>query len=99
MTVAADLSWPIAGAGIVLSTACLVVFRRPALALHVLLDLLLAAGLLRLTADAGWPAIAVTAAVVVLRHFVTRSLTSALGRQRADVLRRGDARARWPTRR
>lgn len=84
MTVA-DLSWLIAGAGIVLGTACLVVFRRPALALHVLLDLLLAAGLVRLTSDAEWSVIAVTAAVVLLRHLLTRTLMSGLRRRRADV--------------
>jgi hypothetical protein len=73
-TVWAGLSWVIAGAGIVLGGATLVVFRRPALALHVLLDLLLAAGLLRLSADATWSVIVVTAAVVLLRHLLTGSL-------------------------
>lgn len=96
MTVAADLSWLVAGAGIVLGTATLVVFRRPALSLHVLLDLLLAAGLLRLSADAGWPVIAVTAAVVVLRRLLTFSLLSGLGRRRVDALRPAGVRARRP---
>ncbi|KUI24476.1 hypothetical protein AU195_01415 [Mycobacterium sp. IS-1496] len=85
MTLAADLSWLIAAAAIVLGIACLVVFRRPALALHVLLDLLLAAGLVRLSADAGWPVIAVTAAVVALRRVVARSLLDARAPRRADV--------------
>jgi len=70
----AGLSWAIAGAGIVLGAATLLVFRRPALALHVMLDLLLAAGLLRLSADAAWSVVAVTAAVVLLRRLVTHSL-------------------------
>ena len=98
MTVAADLSWLVAGAGIVLGTATLVVFRRPALSLHVLLDLLLAAGLLRLSADAGWPVIAVTAAVVVLRRLLTFSLLFGLGRRRVDALRPDGVRARRPVR-
>ncbi|WP_422748084.1 hypothetical protein ACN27E_08120 [Mycobacterium sp. WMMD1722] len=72
------LSWCIAGAGIVLSAATVLMFRQPALALHVLLDLLLAAGLLRLSADADWPAIAVTAAVILLRRLVTGSLLRAV---------------------
>ncbi|OBI84918.1 hypothetical protein [Mycobacterium sp. E740] len=70
----ADLSWLIAAAGLVLGASTLVVFRRPPLALHVLLDLLLAAGLLRLSVDATWRSIAVTALVVVVRHLVTRGL-------------------------
>lgn len=76
--VAAGLSWCIAGAGIVLSAATLVMFRRAALALHVLLDLLLAAGLLRLSADTDWPAIAVTAAVILLRRLLSGSLLRAV---------------------
>lgn len=82
MSVATDLSWLIAGAGIVLSVATLLVFRRPALALHVLLDLLLAAGLLRLSTDLAWSVIAVTAAVVLLRRVVTRSLLVISGEMR-----------------
>jgi membrane protein implicated in regulation of membrane protease activity len=97
MTVAADLSWLIAGAGIVLGAATLLVFRRPALALHVLLDLLLAAGLLRLSADMAWSVIAVTATVVILRRVVTRSLLSADGG--TPGLTRGGARVHWPVRR
>ena len=70
-----DLSWVVAAAGIVLGGLTLVVMRRPRLALHVLLDLLLAAGLLRLSVDASWESIAVTAIVIVVRHLVTRGLT------------------------
>lgn len=88
MSVAADLSWVIAAAGVVLGTATLFVFRRPAPAVHVLLDLLLAAGLLRLSTDLAWPAIAVTAVVVVLRRLLTRGL----------VATPGGAPARSPTR-
>lgn len=95
VSLAADLSWLIAGAGIVLGAATLLVFRRPALALHVLLDLLLAAGLLRLSADAAWSVIAVTALVVVLRRVLTRSLLAGTGRTATTP---AGARVRWPIR-
>ena len=81
-TIVTSLSWLIVAAGIVLAAGTLVVLHRPLSALHVLLDLFLAAGLLRLSADASWPTIAATAAVVMLRHIVTR------GVQRADSARR-----------
>lgn len=70
-----DLSWAVAAAAIVLGGLTLVVMRRPQLATHVLLDLLLAAGLLRLSVDASWWSITVTAMVIVVRHLVTRGLT------------------------
>lgn len=95
-TLAAHLSWLIAAAGIVLSAATLLVFRRPAVALHVLLDLLLAAGLLRLSADGAWSVIAVTAVVVLLRRVLTRSLLS--GPARTGITPFG-VRVRWPARR
>ncbi|WP_448616856.1 hypothetical protein [Modestobacter sp. URMC 112] len=63
----------------------LAVTRRPPLALSVFLDLLVAAGLLRLAGDPGWPAIATAAALVALRRLIGfglrvggRSWTSAL---------------------
>ena len=52
-------------AGVVLART-----RRVDQALPVLLELLLAAGLLRLTSDAGWRAIATAAVIVVLRKVV-----------------------------
>jgi hypothetical protein len=44
--------------------------RRPAAALPVLLDLLLAAGLLRLAGDPDWRTIATAAAIVALRRLI-----------------------------
>ena len=70
-TVVTNLSWLIVAAGILLAAATLAMLHRPLSALHVLLDMFLAAGLLRLSADAAWPAIAATAAVVILRRIVT----------------------------
>ncbi len=69
-----QLSWALAAGGIVLAALVLAVFRRLLPALHVLLDLLLAAGLLRLSADTSWDALAVAAAVVVLRQLLTHGL-------------------------
>lgn len=70
-------SWLVAAVAIVVAGATLMVFGRPVLAMHVLLDLFLAAGLLRLSADASWATIAVTAGVVVLRQVATRALVTA----------------------
>lgn len=75
MTAVAQISWAIGGAGVVLGALTLLVLRRPPLALHVLLDFLLAAGLLRLSVDASWQALAVTAIVIVVRRVVTLGLT------------------------
>ena len=58
-------------AGALLAGAlALAVTRRPALALSVFLDLLLAAGLLRLAGDPGWESIATAASIVVLRRVI-----------------------------
>ena len=48
--------------------------RRPAAALPVLLDLLSAAGLLRLAAEPSWQRIASAAAIVALGYVVVRGL-------------------------
>ncbi|MGY1858476.1 hypothetical protein [Modestobacter sp. SYSU DS0290] len=48
--------------------------RRPALALGVLLDLLLAAGLLRLAGDPDWQSTATAAAIIALRHLAGAGL-------------------------
>ncbi|KWX69056.1 hypothetical protein [Mycobacterium sp. NAZ190054] len=76
MNAVLDASWCLAIAGIVLGPAALIVFRRPLLALRVTLDLLTAAGLLRLSVDSSWAAIAVAAALIVLRRTITRTLVA-----------------------
>ena len=73
---------------LVAGTAVLARSRDVQLAVAVLLELLLAAGLLRLADDPGWREIAVTAAVVVLRRVLSRGL--AAGRS-DDHRRRGEA--------
>ncbi|ULE34502.1 hypothetical protein [Mycobacterium sp. IDR2000157661] len=82
MAWAVDLSWLVAACALVLSAAVLVIFRRLGPALHVLLDLLLAAGLLRLSADASWDVIAVAAVVIALRRVLAATL---LGRTAEPV--------------
>jgi len=57
--------------------------RRITTALPVLLDLLLAAGLLRLSATGTWQAIASAAAIVVIRKLATTGI-SAAQRARAE---------------
>ena len=68
--VAAGASLALAGAALLSGAVTFAVTLRPALALSVVLDLLLAAGLLRLTGEPHWRAIAASAVVVVLRHLI-----------------------------
>jgi hypothetical protein len=67
----------VVAAGLVLSALTLLATRRITTALPVLLDLLLAAGLLRLSATASWQAIASAAAIVVIRKLATLGITAA----------------------
>lgn len=69
-------SWWVALAAIVVGIAALAVFRQPLPAMRVTLDLLVAAGLLRLSLDVSWTAIAGTALLIAVRRLLTRSLAS-----------------------
>ena len=64
----------VVAAALVSAGVVLVSTRRPAAALPVLLDLLTAAGLLRLAAEPSWQRIVSAAAVVALRHLVVHGL-------------------------
>jgi hypothetical protein len=64
----------VAGAALVAAAVTLAATRRPGVALKVLLDLLLAAGLVRLTGDPTWSAVATSAAIVVLRRLIGTGL-------------------------
>ncbi|WP_432484523.1 hypothetical protein [Kineococcus esterisolvens] len=66
------LALGVAATALVAAVAVLLRTRRPALALGVGLDLLLAAGLLRLSADQTWRQLATAATVVALRCLTTR---------------------------
>ncbi len=61
-------------AGVVMSLLVLLRTRRLAVALPVLLDFLLAAGLLRLSASQTWTAIGSAAAIIIIRKVVTLGL-------------------------
>jgi hypothetical protein len=65
-----QLALGVSALAVVAAVVALVATRRPALALGVLLDLLLAAGLLRLAAEPTWSSIATAAAVVALRRLI-----------------------------
>jgi hypothetical protein len=78
MSVVISLSWVIAATAIVLGVAALAVFRQPVLALRVMLELLTAAGLLRLSVESTWAAIAGVAILIAVRKVVTRSLAADL---------------------
>ncbi|MET9155580.1 hypothetical protein ABZX82_30535 [Streptomyces griseoflavus] len=60
--------------GLVASAVVLVAARRPRAALAVLLDFLTAAGLLRLTGEPSWDAVAAATAVIAVRKLVTAGL-------------------------
>ncbi|WP_409333206.1 hypothetical protein [Trujillonella humicola] len=60
----------VTAAALLAGALALAVTRDAAPALAVLLDLLLAAGLLRLTGAPGWGALATAAAVLALRHLI-----------------------------
>ncbi|MEO7753319.1 MAG: hypothetical protein ABIS35_07880 [Terracoccus sp.] len=72
--VSAVLAPAVVLAGLVLALAGLVATRDGVGSLRIFLDLLLAGGLLRLTADVGWSALATTAALVAIRTVVVRAV-------------------------
>ena len=73
----------VTGAALVSAAIALAATRRPALALGILLDLLVAAGLLRLVGDPGWTALASAAVIIALRHLVGSGLRLAAASWRA----------------
>jgi hypothetical protein len=78
VTLVLGASWCLAIAGIVLGLATLATFGKPLPALRLMLELLTAAGLLRLSVDSSWTAIAATAALIIMRKTITRSLIADL---------------------
>ncbi len=69
-TLSALAALVISAGALVVGVLTFAVTRRPALALGVFLDLLLAAGLLRLAGDPGWRTVATAAAIAALRHLI-----------------------------
>jgi hypothetical protein len=91
----------VSGAALVAGVLTVAATRRPALALSVFLDLLTAAGLLRLVGDPSWQSIATAATIVPLRHLIGLGLrigarswtspTTVTGPDRTDHDRTGTA--------
>lgn len=78
MTIVVAASWCLAIAAIAIGVAALLVFRQPLPALRAMIELLTAAGLLRLSVDMSWTAVLGVVAVIAVRRVVTRSLTADL---------------------
>lgn len=72
--VIAPASFAVAGLGLVLAALAFAATGRLMATLPLLLDMLLAAGLLRLSAEAPWPAIATAATIVGIRKLVATGL-------------------------
>ena len=72
--VADGLALAVVAAGLLAAGVVLVAGQRPLPALAVLLDFLVAAGLLRLTGSPGWPELLTAAAVVLLRRLLGSGL-------------------------
>lgn len=85
MNVLVGAFWCFGIAGIVVGAAALAVFRAPLPALRVTLELFIAAGLLRLSVDNSWSAIAGAAVVIAIRRVLTRSLTADLTHRPAST--------------
>jgi hypothetical protein len=64
----------VAGSAVVIGTLVLLVTRRMSVALPILLELLLAAGLLHLAVADTWTAIVTAAVIVAVRHVVVAGL-------------------------
>jgi hypothetical protein len=95
--VAGTLALLVTAAALLSGLVALAATRRPGAALPVLLDLLVAAGLLRLVGEPTWQALATAAAIVLLRRLIgfglrtggqTWSSTRPDRRPRAPDLRR-----------
>ena len=69
-TAGATLALLATAAALLAGLVALVATRRPAVALAVFLDLLVAAGLLRLVGQPSWPALATAATVILLRRLI-----------------------------
>ena len=69
-TVAGTLALLVTAAALIAGLVALVSTRSPAAALPVFLDLLVAAGLLRLVGQPSWQALATAAAIILLRRLI-----------------------------
>ena len=93
VTTAAPL---LAAAAVVVAALVLVATREVTVAFPVLLDLLLAAGLLRLSAGAPWTAIVSAALIVVVRRLAATGIRRAVTSRRGPVAAAVDAQRPAP---
>jgi hypothetical protein len=70
----ADLGTWVSAAAVAVGVLVLLTTKAPRTALGVTLDLLLAAGLLRLSASLDWPAIGTAASIIAVRKVVSEAL-------------------------
>jgi hypothetical protein len=89
----ATLALLVTAAALTAGLVALIATRRPAAALPVLLDLLVAAGLLRLVGQPSWQALATAAAIIVLRRLIGLGLRTG---GRAWAASRPDRPSRLP---
>jgi hypothetical protein len=89
----ATLALLVTTAALVAGVVALVATRRPAAALPVFLDLLVAAGLLRLVGQPSWQALATAAVILVLRRLIGLGLRTG---GRAWAASRPDRAGRLP---
>jgi hypothetical protein len=68
--VAGTLALLVTAAALLAGLVALAATRRPAAALPVFLDLLVAAGLLRLVGEPSWQALATAASIILLRRLI-----------------------------
>jgi hypothetical protein len=74
----------VTAAAVIIGALVFTVTRRLTTALPVFLDLLLAAGLMRLSAGSSWAALATAATVVVIRKLVVLGLGSSVALRHRD---------------
>lgn len=75
----------VVAAGLLSAGVCLAVTRRLPLSLGVLLDFLIAAGLLRLAGDPSWREIVLTAILIAVRKLAAVGLRTATAEQRRST--------------
>ncbi|MGY1781675.1 DUF1622 domain-containing protein [Geodermatophilus sp. SYSU D01036] len=91
------LALAVSGLALVAGAVTLASTRRPRLALAVFLDLLLAAGLLRLAVEPTWSSVGTAAAVVALRRVIGAGLRAG-GRVLSPPVVTRPGPDRWPPR-
>ena len=87
-----ELSWLVAGLGIVVASVAACLARRISAGLPLAVEFWLASGLLRLSVDETWSALALAAAVVLTRKVLVEAIEPC--RARSPASRHCNAKAR-----